>query len=95
MGAEPSSPCAQLEHLTDLVRNRGNRQQNPSLYEVLLMGDTWFFLLRHVKNYRSTNLLVCNQFISDLFPWKRTGPGRVAGVGRGKAKFKGEAGQQK
>ena len=31
---EPSSPCAQLEHLPDLLRNRVNIQQNPSLYEV-------------------------------------------------------------
>ena len=34
MGAEPSSPCAQLEHLADLLRNRVNSQLNPSLYEV-------------------------------------------------------------
>ena len=51
--------------------------------EELLTGDTWFFLLMHVKNYRSVNLLVCNQFISDLFPWKRMGLGRVRGVGGG------------
>ena len=31
---EPSSPCAKLEHLADLLRNRVNSQQNPSLYEV-------------------------------------------------------------
>ena len=31
---EPSSPCAQLEHLADLLRNRVNTQWNPSLYEV-------------------------------------------------------------
>ena len=34
MGAEPSSPCAQLEHLADLLRNRVNSQWNPSFYEV-------------------------------------------------------------
>ena len=34
MGAELSSPCAQLEHLFDLLRNRVNSQLNPSLYEV-------------------------------------------------------------
>ena len=34
MGVEPSSPCAQLEHLADLLRNRVNSQWNPSLYEV-------------------------------------------------------------
>ena len=34
VGAEPSSPCAQLEHIADLLRNRVNSQQNPSLYEV-------------------------------------------------------------
>ena len=34
MGADPSSPCAQLEHLADLLRNGVNSQQNPSLYEV-------------------------------------------------------------
>ena len=34
MGAETSSPCAQLEHLADLLRNRVNSQWNPSLYEV-------------------------------------------------------------
>ena len=34
MGAEPSSLCAQQEHLADLLRNRVNSQWNPSLYEV-------------------------------------------------------------
>ena len=34
VGVEPSSPCAQLEHLADLLRNRVNSQWNPSLYEV-------------------------------------------------------------
>ena len=34
VGAEPSSPSVQLEHLADLQRNLGNSQQNPSLYEV-------------------------------------------------------------
>ena len=34
MRAEPSSLCAQLEHLANLLRNRVNSQQNPSLYEV-------------------------------------------------------------
>ena len=33
MGVEPSSPCAQLEHLPDLLRNTVNSPQNPSLYE--------------------------------------------------------------
>ena len=31
---EPSSPCAKLEHLADLLRNRVNSPQNPRLYEV-------------------------------------------------------------
>ena len=34
VGAEPSSPCAQLEHLADLLRNTVNSQQSPTLYEV-------------------------------------------------------------
>ena len=34
MGVEPSSPCAQLEHLADLPRNRVISQRNPSLHEV-------------------------------------------------------------
>ena len=34
MGVEASSPCAQLEDLADLLRNRVNNQLNPSLYEV-------------------------------------------------------------
>ena len=34
MGAEPSSPFAQLEHLGNLLRNRVNSQRKPSLYEV-------------------------------------------------------------
>ena len=34
MGAEPSSLCAQQEHLADLLRNRVNSQWNPSLYDV-------------------------------------------------------------
>ena len=37
----------------------------------------------HVKNYRPANLLVCNQFISDPFPQKKTGLDRVGEV-RGK-----------
>ena len=36
-------------------------------------------MLTHVKSYRSANLLACNQFISDPFPWKETGLGRVGG----------------
>ncbi|KAF6094865.1 hypothetical protein HJG60_011941 [Phyllostomus discolor] len=46
---------------------------------LLLTGETWFFLLTHVKNYISANLVVCNQFISGSLPWKRTGLGRVGG----------------
>ena len=34
VGVEPSSPCAQMEHLANLLRNRVNTQWNPSLYEV-------------------------------------------------------------
>ena len=34
MEVEPNSPSAQLEHLANLLRNRVNRQQNPSLYEI-------------------------------------------------------------
>ena len=34
-------------------------------------------MMTHVKNYRSADLLACNQFISNPFPWKRTGLGRV------------------
>ena len=34
MGVEPSSPCAHLEYLAGLLRNRVNSQGNPSLYEV-------------------------------------------------------------
>ena len=34
MGEEPSSPCTQLEHLANLLRNRVDSQWNPSLYEV-------------------------------------------------------------
>ena len=33
-GTQPSSPCAQLEHLSNLLRNRVNSQWNSSLYEV-------------------------------------------------------------
>ena len=47
-----------------------------------MTGKTWFFLLTHVKNYRSANLVACNQFISDPFPWKRTGLGRVGVKGK-------------
>ena len=39
-------------------------------------------MLPHVKNYRSANLLACNQFISGPFPWKRTGLGRVGVRGK-------------
>ena len=34
MGVDPSSPCAQLEHVASHLRNRVNSQQNPSLCEV-------------------------------------------------------------
>ena len=34
MGVEPSSLCAQLGHLADLLRKTVNSQWNPSLYEV-------------------------------------------------------------
>ena len=34
VGAESSSPCAQLEHLADILRNGVNNQWNLSLYEV-------------------------------------------------------------
>ena len=44
------------------------------------MRETWFFLLTHIKNYRSANILVCKQFISDPLPWKRIGVGRVGGM---------------
>ena len=45
----------------------------------LLMGETGFFLLTCVTNYRSAHLLAYNQFISDPFPWKKTEPARVGG----------------
>ena len=48
----------------------------------LLMEESWFFLLIHVKNYGSADLLACNQFISDPFPWKRMGLGRVGVKGK-------------
>ena len=41
--------------------------------------EAWFFLLTQVKNYRSAHLLARSQFISDPFPWKRMGLGRVGG----------------
>ena len=34
VGAEPTCACTQLGHLADLLKNRLNSQQNPSLYEV-------------------------------------------------------------
>ena len=34
MGPEPTCLCTQLEYLADLLKNRVNNQQNPSLYEV-------------------------------------------------------------
>ena len=34
MGAEPTCPCAQMEHIADLLKNRVNSKQNPSSYEV-------------------------------------------------------------
>ena len=38
--------------------------------DLVLLADT-------SKGYKSANLLACNQFISDPFPWKRTGLARV------------------
>ena len=34
MGVEPNSPCANLEHLGDLLKKRVYSQQNHSIYEV-------------------------------------------------------------
>ena len=33
MGAESTSPCTQVKHLADLLRNKANSQQHPSIYE--------------------------------------------------------------
>ena len=33
MGAESTSPCTWVKHLADLLRNRANSQQYPSIYE--------------------------------------------------------------
>ena len=33
MGAESTSPCTQVKHLADLLRNKANSQQYPSVYE--------------------------------------------------------------
>ena len=33
MGVESTSPCVQVEHLADLLRNKANSQQYPSVYE--------------------------------------------------------------
>ena len=33
MGPESISPCTQVKHLTDLLMNRANSQQYPSIYE--------------------------------------------------------------
>ena len=33
MGAESTSPCVSVKHLPDLLRNKANSQQYPSIYE--------------------------------------------------------------
>ena len=33
MGAESTSPCAQVKHLAKRLRNRENSQKDPSVYE--------------------------------------------------------------
>ena len=33
MGAESNSPCAQVKHLADLLRNKANSQWYSSMYE--------------------------------------------------------------
>ena len=33
MGAESTSPCTWVKHLANLLRNRANSQQYPSIYE--------------------------------------------------------------
>ena len=33
MGAESTSLCSQVKHLADLLRNKANSQQYPSIYE--------------------------------------------------------------
>ena len=50
--------------------------------KVVLTGETWFFLLTHVQDCRSASLVACNQFTSDLFPWERSGLGRVGVKGK-------------
>ena len=60
------------------------------MYIALFTGEIWFFLLMHVKNYKSATLLACSQFTSDPFPWKRTGLARV----EGERQFQGKAGRQ-
>ena len=60
----------------------------------LLTRETWFFLLTHVKNYRSANQLACNQFISSCshgreWDWVEWGvKGKVSGQSR-EAKVEG------
>ena len=33
MGAESTSPCTWVKHVADLLRNKANSQQHPSVYE--------------------------------------------------------------
>ena len=33
MGVESTSPCTRVKHLADLLRNKGNSQKHPSIYE--------------------------------------------------------------
>ena len=33
MGAESTSPCTQVKHLANLLKNKANSQQYPSVYE--------------------------------------------------------------
>ena len=56
----------------------------------MLPGDTWFFLLTRVKNYRSATLSACIQCISDPFPRKRLGLARVGRGGGGEGRLKAE-----
>ena len=60
MGAESTSPCTWVKHLPDLLRNKENSQQYPSIYED-----------RRPKSIEDTKKKKKNQTVRGLLKYKK------------------------
>ena len=67
MGAESTSPCTQVKHLANLLKNKANSQQYPSVYED-----------RRPKSIEDTEKTDGKGIASgQKGPWVQGGPGRL------------------